>query len=150
MLISAKLNSGEVITKYSPINIGDYVIVTDYWQQYDSFLSAFIYFWGSTNRTKLTRNNSYQNWKVMNIALHPNALDLIYHIRSIKGENAVVSNRAITLTNFHRRNRDNIRRIIIYQISKNTEPFPHEWDDKLWDFYENGKIVSNKRRKIYI
>ncbi len=145
-----KRTNGRIASFFSNFCIGDYVKIVCVGAQYDSYRDAFNYFWGNSKNTHLSDKNIGETWKVMNIAFHPSHDEFIYYIRNIKGENAVIGGDGIELIPFHKRNRSNIKKIVVYQLPFISDSnMTHEWDDKLWDFYEDNKIVKNKRRKIY-
>lgn len=145
--VIAKLHDKEV-TMYSKFNIGDYVKVVDTGHQYSSYDTAFEFFWGNKERFYLPYNaDEYENesdfqaamaripqrWKVINMVVHDLSSDIIlYHIRSEDGKNCVVNDYAIELINFHRRNREHVGKIMIYQLPTNGKVMKHKWTDKLY------------------
>ena len=148
MELYVKRNDGKIFKTYPRFCIGDYVKIKDFGWQYKTYERAFIYFWGDKETTDIDESNVGRRWKIINIALHANGWDLIYHIRSSFGENAVMGGKGLMWSFFHKRNRENVKNVLIYQLPSYKDPIPHHWKDKLWDFYEDGKIIKNKR-KIY-
>lgn len=127
--------------------VGDYVRIDDWAHQYDRYHDAYLYFWGEDKHYFLLENDKSQIWKVINIVMHENGRTLLYHIRNVKGDNSVVNASAIRPSTHHMRNRCCAKNMLIYQLPYNDNVTPHSWRDKLWDFYEEGKIVKNKNRK---
>jgi hypothetical protein len=136
--VIAKLSDKEV-TMYSKFNIGDYVKVVDAGHQYSSYIAAFKFFWGDTERYYIPYNYEEKNaelptcWKVINMAIHPTDKDVImYHIRSIDGKNCVIGEKGIKPLNFHHRNREPIGKIMVYQLPFNGDVMKHKWTEKLY------------------
>ena len=135
------------IINLSPcFSIGEYVEIADRGHQYNAYTTAFKYFWGNEECYYLTKNNYGEIWKIINIALHPNGVDVLYHIRNRKGDNAVVSYGSIKRSKFHKRNRRIMRDILIYQLPFNNGFVQtHNWTNKLWNFYKDGEIIKNEK-----
>ena len=146
-MVYFKLNSGYIgLISSTMATIGDYVDIVHPGHHYKTYIGAFEYFGKNLIWHSLTEEDCSEPWKIINIALHENHTTILYHIRNRKGENAVVNCSAFIRSNFHKKNRENIKNIIIYQILERSEQNQHNWMEKLWDFYENGKIIENKRK----
>ena len=145
-IIYCKFNDGHVRRVVPYFFVGDYVRIDDCGHQYDSYHAAYLYFWGENKHHYLSENDASQIWKVINIVMHANGRTLLYHIRNIKGDNSVVNDSAIKPSTHHMRNRCCAKNMLIYQLPYINNVMPHSWRDKLWDFYEEGKVVKNKRK----
>lgn len=133
--VHAKMMDNRFLTILTDFNIGDYVKVVESGHQYSAFTNAFIYFWGNIKCHHLTEEDKKAHWKVINMALHPNGVTVLYHIRDVSGKNVVVNSCAIKRDNFHKRNRTNIKEMVIYQIPTSTSiTQEHTWKDKLWEY----------------
>jgi hypothetical protein len=124
------------------------VKVVDTGHQYSSYDTAFKFFWGNKERFYLPYSvGEYENdiayqaamarmpqrWKIINMAVHDLSPDtILYHIRSEDGKNCVVKDEAIELIDFHRRNREHVSKIMIYQLPTNGRVMKHKWTDKLY------------------
>jgi len=141
MDVYIKFINGKIEKTHSRFNIGDYVNIKDARYQYNAFTKAFKYFWGN-EKVKYLSSENKEIWKIINIAAHPfyNCC-LIYYIRNIKGENAIIGGDGLKKINYHKRNRENIKNIIVYEIPMFITK-THNWNDKLWDFYDNRKIIK--------
>ncbi len=145
-MIYCKFNDGHVRLINSYFFVGDYVKIVNCGRQYDTYRNAFLYFWGEDKHYYLLEKDKSQIWKVINIVMHENGGTLLYHIRNIKGDNSVVNASAIEPSTHHMKNRCCAKNMLIYQLPYNNNVMRHSWRDKLWDFYEDGKIVKNKRK----
>lgn len=116
----------------SKFEIGDYVEVVDSGHQYSTYTDAFKYFWGDSKNYYIPSNKSKFIWKIINMAVHPNDGNILYHIRTCDGKNAVVNEQAITLSNFHKRNRCHLHTIVLHQLPMDGNSKPHKWTEKLY------------------
>lgn len=147
-ILYCKFNDGNIRCLNPIFFVGDYVRIVDCGHQYDSYHDAYLYFWGEDKHYYLMENDKSQVWKVINIVMHANGRTLLYHIRNVKGDNSVVNASAIRPSTHHMRNRCCAKNMLIYQLPYyKSKVTPHNWRDKLWDFYDNGKIIKNKNRK---
>lgn len=145
--ILMKLNDKRIVPIISEFCIGEYVKIIDTGCQYSTYDAAFLYFWGDKKNVYLNEHSKEQYWKIINMAVHCSMPRIIYHIRNCKGENAVIGGDGIESVTFHKRNRNTCRSIVIEKLplsSASTQK--HNWKDKLWDFYENGNLIENKRK----
>jgi len=155
MELIIKLHNGRFEKINTNYHIGDYVKIWYSGYQYPSYATAFQYFWGTYVTTDLEKNELVEDtWKIMNFSVHADYsslhTSLLIHIRNRKGDNVVISENGIRPLNFHKRNREPIHTMVIYPIPKSmmkAEDLHHTWKSKLWDYYEDGEIVKNKRRK---
>lgn len=148
MLVHVKTNHNSIVTINVKLCIGDYVTIKHAGCQYCSYTTAFQYFWGDNISRVNAHNFSKDNviWKIINIVLHGSDSNrIICHIRNRKGDNVVIGMDGLELAKFHKRNRESIKPIIIYQLPYMGEVMPHDWHEKLWDFYEKGKVVKRKK-----
>lgn len=150
MIVRVVTNNNKIVLNNIPFCIGDYVMVTDAGCQYPTYHKAYRYFWGNNECVNLHESLKKGDnvWKIMNMAAHGNNYTkMLYHIRNRRGENAVIGGNGILNLKFHRKNRNHVHEVVIYQIPQYSEVVPHEWDDKLWDYYIDGEVVNNKKRK---
>jgi hypothetical protein len=150
MKIFVKRNNGKIIQvnlDCEDIHIGDYVHIKDRGHQYCSYTLAFNYLWGNKESIELYKVPNTDNiWKVINIVVHGSFYDIpMCHIRNRRGDNVIMSIYGLAKSNFHKRNRTSIKDIVIYQMPYLGDTPPHDWHEKLWDFFENGKIVKRKQ-----
>jgi hypothetical protein len=119
----------------SEFEIGDYVKVIDPGHQYSTYTDAFKYFWGDSNNYYIPWDTTCHEfiWKIINMAVHPSENIVLYHIRTCDGKNAVVNGQAITLSNYHKRNRTHLHTIVLHQLSMNGNSKPHKWTEKLYE-----------------
>ena len=157
MWIYAKTSKG-IIGINIKLSIGDYVHIKDAGCQYCSYTTAFQYFWGdilprrNLHDFDLSRRNLHdidkndKIWKIINMVVHGSDWNkVICHIRNRKGDNAVIGIDGLELANFHKRNREPIKSFLIYQLPFIGDSMPHDWHDKLWDFYDNETMKEIKR-----
>ena len=116
----------------SKFEIGDYVEVMDAGHQYSTYTDAFRYFWGNDRNYYIPYHKSKFIWKIINMAIHPNDGNILYHIRTSDGKNAVVNEQAITLSNFHKRNRCHLHTIVLHQLQTLGDSKSHKWTEKLY------------------
>lgn len=116
----------------SKFEIGDYVKVVDSGHQYSTYTDAFKYFWGDSKNYYIFSNNTKFIWKIINMAVHPSDGNILYHIRTCDGKNAVVNEQAITLSNFHKRNRCHLHTIVLHQLRTLGDSKSHKWTEKLY------------------
>lgn len=116
----------------SKFEIGDYVKVVDSGHQYSTYTDAFKYFWGDSNNYYIPSNKSKFIWKIINMAIHPSDGNILYHIRTCDGKNAVVNEQAITHSNFHKRNRCHLHTIVLHQLPMLGDSKSHKWTAKLY------------------
>lgn len=137
--VVAKLRRGDEVKVVLDFDIGDYVKVSNTGHQYTTYNNAFKYFWGNTKTTHIESKNRADKfdrvWKVINMVVHESStadyLDIMCHIRTNKGENAVVGVHGLTKLNYHHRNRANYIRIS--QLPYHGDVKPHDWKDKLYE-----------------
>ena len=142
-----KLNNGKIKQINNEFDVGDYVYITDTRQQYSLYVTAFYYFFREDSSFYLSDKERGEVWKIINMAVHvKNDSDILYHIRNREGKNAVIHQDGLEFARFHHRNRICIRDKLIYQLPPTGSCIMHNWRDKLWDFYEDGKIIENKRK----
>ena len=140
--IIAKFRKGDEIEVDLPFDVGDYVKVSNTGFQYTTYNNAFKYFWGDTKVTHIESDHKADRlnriWKVMNMVIHesstPRYYDIICHVRSMNGENAVVCSNGLTKLNYHHRNRSH--KIRISQLPYHGDVEPHDWRDKLYEIVE--------------
>ena len=140
--VVAKLRRGDEVKVVLDFDIGDYVKVSNTGHQYSTYSNAFKYFWGNTKTTHIEAEHKADKlnriWKVMNMVVHesstPRYYDIICHVRSMNGENAVVCSEGLTKLNYHHRNRSH--KIRIFQLPYGGEVEPHDWRDKLYEIVE--------------
>ena len=143
--VIAKLRRGDEVKVVLDFDIGDYVKVSNTGYQYTTYNNAFKYFWGNTKTTHIETENKGDKlnriWKVINMVVHesstPDYLDIICHIRSMNGENAVIGSGGLTKLHYHHRNR--VRLVKIPQLPYHGDVEPHDWRDKLYEVIEDGK-----------
>ena len=143
--VVAKLRRGDEVKVVLDFDIGDYVKVTNPGFQYTTYENAFKYFWGDTKTTYIESEHKADKlnrvWKVINMVVHESStadyLDIMCHIRSKKGENAVIGVHGLTKLHYHHRNRT--RDIRITQLPYHGDVEPHDWRDKLYEVIEDGK-----------
>lgn len=141
-------SSNEVVSTidtHSDIWIGDYVEVLNGKYQYSTYTTAFKYFWGDERSTNLSdvKDNV---WKVINMACHSGFYNsILVHIRNRKGDNVVIGLGGLVKSKFHSKNREPINDVVIYQLPYIGDVVPHDWHEKLWDYYENGKIIKKEK-----
>lgn len=118
----------------SKFEIGDYVKVTDPGHQYSTYTDAFKYFWGDGKNYYIPWDKTCDKfiWKIINMVVHPSDGNILYHIRTTNGRNAVVNDQAIILSNFHKRNRSHLHTIELHQLSMSGNSMPHKWTEKLY------------------
>lgn len=117
----------------SKFEIGDYVKVIAPGHQYSTYTDAFKYFWGDNKNYYIHWDKRYEFiWKIINMAVHPSDGNILYHIRTTNGRNAVVNEQAITFSNFHKRNRSHLHTILLYQLPMDNSSKPHKWTAKLY------------------
>lgn len=143
--VIAKLRRGDEVKVVLDFDIGDYVKVSNTGYQYTTYDNAFKYFWGNTKTTHIETEHNGDKlnriWKVINMVVHesssPDYLDIICHIRSMNGENAVIGSGGLTKLHYHHRNR--VRLVKIPQLPYHGDVEPHDWKDKLYEVIEDGK-----------
>lgn len=130
--VIAKLVNGLEKKLETKFEIGEYVEVIKPEHQYSSYGQAFNYFWGNLRNYHIPYSYGERPsiWKIINMALHPSNGKIIYHIRTIDGKNAVVSGDGLRKIDYHKRNRNNIYPIMIYQLC--VKSMPHSWKEKLY------------------
>lgn len=146
-----KLNNGKIKEINNLFNVGDYVYIIETGQQYSTYTTAFCYFFGEGKSCYLEskKEKELKVWKVINIAVHGGfENDILYHIRNCEGKNVVIHQDGLELAPFHNRNRTCIKEKLIFQIPPSGNYISNNWRDKLWDFYEDGKIIENKNKKF--
>lgn len=143
--VVAKLRRGDEVKVAVHFDIGDYVKVSNTGFQYTTYENAFKYFWGDTKTTYIESDHKADKlnrvWKVINMVVHESStvdyLDIMCHIRSKKGENAVIGVHGLTKLHYHHRNR--VRNIRITQLPYHGNVKPHSWKEKLYEVIEDGK-----------